>query len=72
MESSEAILVEELGAIFGEDCAKTMISMEKNKGKNSKELMVGLRRVLVQAGGEKYAEMIFQRLGSKIGGELDG
>ena len=72
MKNSEEILVEKLGTIFGKDCAKTMISMEKNKGKSSKELMIGLRRVLVQAGGERYAEMIFQRLDSRIGGELDG
>ena len=72
MESSEEILLEELGAIFGEECAKTMISMEKNKGKTSKELMIGLRRVLVQAGGERYAEKIFQRLDSRTGGGTDG
>jgi len=71
MESKESILVEELGAIFGKDCAKIMISMEKNK-ENSKGLMEGLRNVLVHTGGERYADMIIHRLGLRLGGEVDG
>ena len=72
MECSEAILVEELGAIFGNDCARTMISVEKKKGGDSADMLSGIRKVLVQAGGETYAEMVFQRLHSRIGGDMDG
>ncbi len=72
MEHLENSLIEELGIIFGRDYAEALITSQKEKGKSSKEILMNLRTLLTKAGGEKYAEMIFQSLDSRIRGGIDG
>ena len=72
MEHLENSLIEELSIIFGRDYAEALITAQKEKGKSSKEILMNLRTLLTKAGGEKYAEMIFQSLDSRIRGGIDG
>ena len=72
MKHLENSLTEELGIIFGRDCARVLITEQMGKEKSSKEILIALRARLTEVGGERYAEMIFQQLDSRIRGGIDG
>ena len=64
----EEELLGELTVLYGRECAVAMLSFEKQKaGNDMRKMLASIRHVLAMVGGENYAELIYERLQSKLG-----
>ena len=67
-DKDEEIVVNELSRIFGREYALMLLELEKERsGSDIKKLVGGIRGLMVKAGGERFGEMIYSRLQSKLG-----
>jgi hypothetical protein len=64
----EKELLNELTVLYGRECAVAMLTFEKRKaGEDVRKLLASIRHVLAMVGGENYAELIYERLQTKVG-----
>ena len=67
-EDLEKILLDELSVLYGSECAKVIITVEKRKTDDDVEKMLaGIRRIMCQVGGERYAENVYNKIQRKMG-----
>lgn len=66
----EMILIEELSDVFGSEYALTIIDLEKERvGDDPMKLLGGIRNLMLKAGGERFAELIYSRIQARMKGD---
>ena len=66
---TEEALLNELTHLYGRDFAVAMVNIEKNKyGNDTNKLLGGIRALLTTVGGRRYAQEIYERLVTTVGG----
>ena len=67
VEDLEKILFDELSALYGAECAKVIIVVEKRRSEDDmKKMLAGIRGIMSKVGGESYAEKVYNKIQKKM------